>query len=77
MEQTSPYKIYIEKEIPLIENLLKYYRKSDGAIRKCESESEEKSDESARSRSHTRSVFRTPNGQKLQPTEVASHDLLR
>jgi hypothetical protein len=26
-----PIKIYIQKEVPMLENLLEYYRKSDGA----------------------------------------------
>ena len=30
-QQTSPFKIYIQKEVPMLENLLEYYRKSDGA----------------------------------------------
>ncbi len=30
-QQTSPFKTYLEKEVPLLENLLEYYRKSDGA----------------------------------------------
>lgn len=25
MEQSSPYKMYIEKEIPVLENLVEYY----------------------------------------------------
>ena len=32
-QQTSPFKIYIQKEVPMLENLLEYYRKSDGATR--------------------------------------------
>jgi|GEM_PF-2750100 len=31
MEQSSPYKIYIKKEIPILLNLPDFYRKSDGA----------------------------------------------
>ena len=34
LEQSSPYKIYIEKEIPMLKNLVEFYRKSDGATRK-------------------------------------------
>jgi hypothetical protein len=30
-QQTSPFKIYIQKEVPMLENFLKYYWKSDGA----------------------------------------------
>ena len=26
-QQISPFKIYIQKEVPMLENLLKYYRK--------------------------------------------------
>jgi predicted nucleic acid-binding Zn-ribbon protein len=33
-QQTSPFKVYIQKEIPMLENLLEYYRKSDGATKK-------------------------------------------
>jgi hypothetical protein len=33
-QQTSPFKIYIQKELPMLENLLEYYRKSDGATKK-------------------------------------------
>jgi site-specific DNA recombinase len=33
-QETSPFKIYIQKEIPMLENLLKFYRKSDGATKK-------------------------------------------
>jgi chemotaxis regulatin CheY-phosphate phosphatase CheZ len=28
--QTSPFKAFIQKEIPMLENLPEYYRKSDG-----------------------------------------------
>ena len=47
-QHISPFKIYIQKEVPMLENLLEYYRKSDGAVMKCECEggSEEKSNES-------------------------------
>jgi site-specific DNA recombinase len=30
----SPFKVYIQKEVPMLENLLVYYRKSDGATNK-------------------------------------------
>jgi DNA invertase Pin-like site-specific DNA recombinase len=33
-QQTSPFKVYIQKEVPLLENLLEYYRKSDGVTKK-------------------------------------------
>jgi hypothetical protein len=33
-QQTSPFKIYIQKEVPMLENLLEYFRKSDGATKK-------------------------------------------
>jgi len=33
-QQASPFKIYILKEVPMLENLLEYYRKSAGAKRK-------------------------------------------
>ena len=33
-QQISPFKIYIQKEVPMMENLLEYYRKSDGATKK-------------------------------------------
>jgi len=29
-QQTSSFKFYIQKEVPMLENLLEYYRKSDG-----------------------------------------------
>lgn len=32
--QTSPFKVYIQKEVPMLENLLEYYRKSDGNTKK-------------------------------------------
>jgi hypothetical protein len=32
-QQTSPFKVYIQKEIPMLENLLEYYRKSDCATK--------------------------------------------
>jgi hypothetical protein len=33
-QQTSPFKLYIQKEVPMLENLLEYYRKSDGVTKK-------------------------------------------
>ena len=33
-QQVSPFKKYIQKEVPMMENLLEYYRKSDGATKK-------------------------------------------
>jgi len=33
-QQTSPFKIYIQKEVPMLENLLEYYRKADGDTKK-------------------------------------------
>jgi len=33
-EKSSPYKIYIEKEVSMLENLVEYYRKSSGATKK-------------------------------------------
>ncbi len=33
-QQISPFKFYIQKEVPMSENLLEFYRKSDGASRK-------------------------------------------
>jgi DNA invertase Pin-like site-specific DNA recombinase len=33
-QQTSPFKNYIQKEVPMLENLLEYYRRSDGATKK-------------------------------------------
>jgi len=33
-KQTSPFKNYIKKEAPMLENLLEYYRKSDGVTKK-------------------------------------------
>lgn len=44
--------MYIEKEIPMLEKLLDFYRKSDGALLKCEC-------------ARSRSFFSTPNGQKM------------
>jgi hypothetical protein len=29
-QEVSPFKVYIQKEVPMLENLLEYYRKSDG-----------------------------------------------
>ena len=33
-QQTSLFKVYIQKEIPMLANLLEYYRKSDGVTKK-------------------------------------------
>ncbi len=33
-QQISPFKNYIQKEVPMLENLLEYYRKSDGVTKK-------------------------------------------
>jgi hypothetical protein len=33
-QQTSPFKAYIQKEVPMLENLLEFYRKSDGKTKK-------------------------------------------
>jgi hypothetical protein len=33
-QQTSPFKVYIHKEVPMLENLPEYYRKSDGNTKK-------------------------------------------
>jgi chromosome segregation ATPase len=33
-QHISPFKVYIQKEVPMLENLLEYYRKSDGATKK-------------------------------------------
>ena len=33
-QQTSLFRIYIQKELPMLENLLEYYRKSDGTTKK-------------------------------------------
>ena len=33
-QQSSPFKVYIQKEVPMLENLLEYYRKSDGRTKK-------------------------------------------
>ena len=29
-----PFKVYLQKEVPMLENLLEYYRKSDGVTKK-------------------------------------------
>jgi site-specific DNA recombinase len=31
-QEVSPFKIYVQKEVPMLENLLEYYRKSDSGI---------------------------------------------
>jgi Fe-S cluster assembly scaffold protein SufB len=33
-QEVSPFRIYIQKEVPMLENLLEYYRKSDGVTKK-------------------------------------------
>ena len=33
-QEISPFKVYMQKEIPMLDNLLDYYRKSDGATKK-------------------------------------------
>jgi hypothetical protein len=33
-QEVSPFKVYIQKEVPMLENLLEFYRKSDGATKK-------------------------------------------
>lgn len=33
-QEVSPFRIYIQKEVPMMENLLAYYRKSDGVTKK-------------------------------------------
>jgi hypothetical protein len=33
-QEISPFRIYLRKEIPMLENLLEYYRKSDGVTKK-------------------------------------------
>jgi hypothetical protein len=33
-QEVSPFKIYIQKDVPMLENLLEYYRKSDGTAKK-------------------------------------------
>jgi hypothetical protein len=33
-QEISPFRIYIQKEVPMLENLLEYYRKSDGNTKK-------------------------------------------
>ena len=32
--QTSPFKVYIQREVPMLESLLEYYRKSEGVTKK-------------------------------------------
>ncbi|MCD6090524.1 MAG: hypothetical protein J7J72_03425 [Bacteroidales bacterium] len=34
MNQSSSFKTYIDKELPMLENLVEYYRESDGATKK-------------------------------------------
>lgn len=33
-QEVSPFKVYIQKEVPMLENLLEYYRKADGNTKK-------------------------------------------
>jgi chromosome segregation ATPase len=33
-QEISPFKVYIQKEVPMMENLREYYRKSDGKTKK-------------------------------------------
>lgn len=33
-QKISPFKVYMQKEIPMLENLLEYYRKADGVTKK-------------------------------------------
>lgn len=33
-QEKSPFKVYLQKETPMLENLLEFYRKSDGAAKK-------------------------------------------
>jgi hypothetical protein len=33
-QEVSPFKIYIQKEVPILENLLEFYRKSNGTTKK-------------------------------------------
>jgi hypothetical protein len=33
-QEITPFKIYLQKEVPMLENLLEFYRKSDGATKK-------------------------------------------
>jgi site-specific DNA recombinase len=33
-QEILPFQVYMQKEIPMLENLLEYYRKSDGATKK-------------------------------------------
>lgn len=33
-QEVSPFRMYIQKEVPMLENLLEYYRKSDGKTKK-------------------------------------------
>jgi hypothetical protein len=73
-QQTSPFKIYIQKEVPMSENLLEYYRKSDGATInqcECESGSEEKNRELKFElpRSHSRSRSFSVPGAGLEPAQ--------
>ncbi|MDY0100267.1 MAG: hypothetical protein RBR81_13820 [Bacteroidales bacterium] len=33
-QEKSPFKVYLQKEVPMLENLLEYYRKADGGTKK-------------------------------------------
>jgi len=33
-EDKSPYKVYINQTVPMFENIVEYYRKSDGVTKK-------------------------------------------
>jgi DNA invertase Pin-like site-specific DNA recombinase len=33
-QEKSPFKVYLQKEVPMLENLLEYYRRSNGATKK-------------------------------------------
>jgi hypothetical protein len=83
-QQTSPFKVYIQKEVPMLENLLEYYRKSDGATKKkvlgCifaeklvlengKDEWEKRRRGDKKSPIFSMRFFSTPNKRKLQPDE--------
>ena len=33
-QEKSPFKVYLQKEVPMLENLLEYYRKANGTAKK-------------------------------------------
>jgi hypothetical protein len=33
-QEKSPFKVYLQKEVPMLENLLEYYRKANGTTKK-------------------------------------------